>query len=100
MRFDFPRRWRQLVIGPGVFLWSAFRRVVNEPDVWVGDRRLFQPFVNRGAAFLILAFDLQCDLRSLRLVPFDLLVLMHQRFVLLGVDLNFEKMRGRSGAGP
>jgi len=88
------------MIRPRIFLGLAFRRLVHEPDMRVGDGRLLQPFVDRRPAFLVFAFDLQRDLRPLRLVPFNLLVLMDQGLVLFRIDLDFEKMGGRSWAGP
>ena len=100
MRLDFPRRRRQFVIRPGVFLRLAFRRVIHQPYVRIRNGRLFEPLIDRRASFLIFSFDLQRDLCPLRLLPLDLLVFMHQWFVFLRIDLHFEKMCGGSRARP
>ena len=98
MGLDLAWRRRQFVIGPRILFRLAFRGMVDEPHVRIGNRSLFEPLINRRSAFLILSFDLERDLRSLWPIPLDLFILMHKRFILLRVDLHLEEMRGRSGA--
>ena len=100
MGLDLARLRRQLVIGPGILFRLAFGRLVDQLDVGIGDGGLLQPFIDRGAALLILAFDFQRDLGASRLLPVDLFVLVDQRLVLLRVDLDFEEMRRGLGADP
>src|SRR4029450_810610 len=80
-------------------LGLAFRRVIRQLDVRVGDDRLLDVLVDGGAALLVAALDLHGDLRPAGRFPLDLLLLENQRLVLLGVDLDFEEMRGRPRAG-
>ena len=66
----------------------------DELDVRIGDRGLLEILVDRGAAFLVAALDLQRHLRAALVLPLDLLVLEDPRLVLLGVDLHFEVCAG------
>ena len=70
----------------------AFRRAIDEAHVRIGNKRLLEILVQRGAAFLIAAFDFDRHLRNLLPVPLNLLALMDQRFVLLRIDLDFKVM--------
>ena len=47
-----------------------------------------------------ISLNFQRDLRALELVPFDLFVLVHKRFIFLGIDLDFEEVSGCSRPGP
>ena len=58
----------------------------------IGNRRLLEILVHRGAAFLIAAFDFNRHLCTTELVPLNLLALMDQRLVLLRIDLDFKVM--------
>ena len=80
--------------------------LVSPSGVWyvslhvrVGDDGLLDVLVDRGAALLVAALDLQGDLGPAGRFPLDLLLLENQRLVLLGVDLDFEEVGGRPRAG-
>jgi hypothetical protein len=79
--------------------YFALRRVVDEVHVRVGDGRLLEVLVHRGAALLVAALDLEHHLGAARVLPVDLLVLEDPRLVLLGVDRDLEVVRRRPGAG-
>src|SRR5262245_4932852 len=76
----------------------ALDGVIRERHMRVRYRDLLEVLVHRGAAFLVLALHLERDLGAARPVPVDLLVLVYQRLVLLGVDLDFEVMGWAPGA--
>jgi hypothetical protein len=99
VRLDLAGLRRQLVDGPRILARLAFRRLVDEPHVRVGDGRLLEILVHRGAALLVPPLDLERHLRAAMALPVDLLVLEDPRLVLLGVDLHLEVVRRRPGAG-
>jgi len=66
----------------------------------VGDARLLQVVVNRGAPFLVPSLHLDHHLRAPRLRPRDLLVFENPRLVLPGVNLDFEIVSQRPRTGP
>ncbi len=99
MRLDLLRLRRQLLDRPRILPLLAIRRVVHEPHVRVGDGHLLDVLVDRGAALLVAALDLQRHLGAARVLPVDLLALEDPRLVLLGVDLHLEEVGGRPRAG-
>src|SRR6185503_8367014 len=98
MRLDLARRFGQRFDRAPEPPRLALDGVIRERHVRVRDRDLVQVLVHRGAALLVLALHLERDLRTARPVPFDLLVLVDQRLVLLGVDLDFEVVSVGPGA--
>src|SRR5262249_23508638 len=98
MRLDLARLGRQLVNGARILPRLAFRRAVHERHVRIGDRRLLEIVVHRGAALLVAPRDLQGDLGAALVLPVDLLALEDPRLVLLGVDLHLEVVGGRPRA--
>jgi hypothetical protein len=100
MRLDLSGLGGQLVDRPRILPAAALRRVVGELHVRIGDRHLLEILVHRGAALLVPPLDLERHLRAARALPVDLLALEDPRLVLLGVDLDFEVVRGgpRPGA--
>src|SRR5262249_7713917 len=76
-----------------IFFGLALGCDVDELHVRVGDRGLLEILVDRRAALLIAAFDLQRYLRAAVALPVDLLVLEDARLVLLRIDLHLEIMR-------
>src|SRR5215813_9394169 len=98
MRLDLARLGRQLGNGARILARLALRRAVDERHVRIGDGRLLEILVHRGAAFLVAPLDLQGDLGAALVLPVDLLALEDPRLVLLGVDLHFEVMGGRPRA--
>src|SRR2546426_337807 len=101
VRLDLTWRWRELVVGPPMLLGFSFRGAVRQLDVRIGNDRLLDVLVHRGAPLLVTALDLHGHLGSAGELPGDLLLLQNPRLVLLGVDLHFEVVRGRprTGAG-
>src|SRR5262249_22635749 len=95
MRLDLARRLRHLVVRPGQDLRLPLGRQVRELDVRVRDDRLLEILVDRRAALLVPALDLEGDLGAARRLPLDLLLLEDQGLVLLGVHLDLEEVRGR-----
>lgn len=101
VRLDLAWLRRELMIGARVFFRFPFRRMIDQFDVGIGDRGLFQPFIDRCTPLLILPFHFQRDLRAAWLFPINLLIFMNQRLILFRIDLDFKEMRGslRSDAG-
>src|SRR5256712_5796672 len=101
VRLDLGWRWRELVVCPPLLFGFAFRGAVRQLYVRIGDDRLLDVLVHRGAPLLVTALDLHGHLGPAGELPGDLLLLQNPRLVLLGRDLDFEVVRGRprTGAG-
>src|SRR6266542_1291574 len=100
MRLDFTRLRRQLLNGPRIFFGLTLGRMVDELDVWIGNRDLFEILIHGGAPLLIAPFNFERHLRSTMVLPVDFFFLDNARLVFLGIDLDFEIMgrRPRTGA--
>src|SRR6267378_1552983 len=99
VRLDLAWRWRQLVVRPRMLLRFSFGGEVRQLDVRVGDDGLLDVLVHRGASLLVTTFDFHGHLGPAGELPGNLLLLQNQRLVLLGIDLDFEVVRGRPRAG-
>src|SRR2546428_9801624 len=58
VRLDLAWRWRELVVGPPMLLGFSFRGAVRQLDVRIGDDRLLDVLVHRGAPLLVTTLDL------------------------------------------
>src|SRR5262249_8918428 len=99
VRLDFTRLRRQLLNRPGIFFGLSLRGVVDELDVRVGNRDLLEVFVDGSAPLLIASLDFESHLSTTMVLPVDLFFVENRRFVLLGIDLDFEVVSGRPRAG-
>ena len=69
MRLDLARLGRQLLDRPRVLAGLAVRRAVDELHVRVGDGRLLEELVHRGAALLVAPLDLEGHLGAALVRP-------------------------------
>ena len=99
MGLDLAGLGRQLVDRPRILPGLSLRRVVDELHVRIGDGRLREILVHRGAPLLVAPLDLERHLRAAGVLPVDLLALEDPGFVLLGIDLDFEVVGRGARAG-
>src|SRR3989442_15388495 len=79
VRLDLARRWRELVVRPGMLLRFSLGGEVRQLYVRILNYGLLDVLVHRGPPLLVTALYFHCDLRPASELPGDPLLLPNLR---------------------
>src|SRR2546427_12854027 len=95
VRLDLARRWRELVVGPPMLFGFSLRGAVGQLDVRIGNDRLLDELVHRGASLLVSTLGFHGHLGPTRDVPGDWILLLSPRHGHVGVESDSAHVRAR-----